>query len=679
MNRFAIAATVLGGSLLVFSGVSLGHGGTYRGPGDTVPPGGSPGGPTTPGPAGPTTPGPAGPAGPTGPAPSGPVTPVGGSGGVPTPMGGPVTGPMAGGPDLTSWTFWWAFNRERFLQLKAKLAKIDGVITQGSSDDILGANPTGRDSMRPTKEQVVKDVLPALHDALEKETNRDIVSGATIALAKIGDQPERALAAFKKLLPSNDQEISETAALAIGILAHPEGIPTLQQLFEDSEEGRKLVERREVMWRTRSFAAYGLGLVGANTSDPEARSLVRGYLLSFLKDEGSKRAAQKDLRVATIIALGLIPDPDREAMKVLEAYFADQRKREELICAHIPNAIARILSGAPVNERVRYANTLVEELSDRGRGSEQHLRPSFPQALGLLTRFDDPNAKKVVETIEEKIEKELSKNPHVAYFGMMALGQISGTDKPGNGIEKYLLGKAMTEGGRVMTRAWAALALGVAGFEQHSGKDRNDQPSETVGRGLVEMIRSVKDPEQRGAYGIALGLLRYNPGAPALLEAFDSVNVDEYRGYFATGLGLMGDRTAINQIKETVKNSTRRPELLRECAIALGLLGDKGVLLDLVAIMRDKDNKTLAVQAAVATALGFVGDYRALDPLIAMLRDEKRELSAESRAFAGVALGIVCDKEPFPWNYKISADLNYMAAVETLNDQSSQTGILNLL
>jgi HEAT repeat protein len=293
-----------------------------------------------------------------------------------------------------------------------------------------------------------------------------------------------------------------------------------------------------------------------------------------------------------------------------------------------------------------------------------------------LTRAEDPHAKKAFEVIQEKIEKELSKNRQLAYFGMIALGQISGTDEPNNAVDKYLLEKAMAEGGIVMTRAWAAIACGVAGFDQLGHSKKLD---DTYGQRLADKMLDIKDPEQRAAYAIGLGLMRYNAGANALKRCLKEVKDDTWRGYFATALGLMGEKSAIGEIQELVKNATRRPELLRETAIALGLLGDKSVLDTLVKILTDKDNKTLAVQAAVATALGYVGDYRAIKPLGESLIDKDKLLSAESRAFAAVALGIVCDKEDFPWNFKISTDLNYTATTATLNDQISQTGILNLL
>jgi len=118
MKRLLIAAlAITGGSLWV--GQLDAHGGTYRGPGDTVPPGGGGGGgggPTTGGPSGPTT------GGPSGPSTGGPTVP-GSTGGGATGGGGATTGgTMELGPDLTAWSFWWEFNKEPFINLKSAIS-----------------------------------------------------------------------------------------------------------------------------------------------------------------------------------------------------------------------------------------------------------------------------------------------------------------------------------------------------------------------------------------------------------------------------------------------------------------------------------------------------------------------------------------------------------------------------
>ena len=149
---------------------------------------------------------------------------------------------------------------------------------------------------------------------------------------------------------------------------------------------------------------------------------------------------------------------------------------------------------------------------------------------------------------------------------------------------------------------------------------------------------------------------------------------DELAGYACLGLGLMNHKAAIGQIKALGDDSVRRQGRLKQAAIALGLLGDKTVVLTLVEFLKDKGT-SLASQAAIATALGYIGDARSLDPLVEMLHN--KDLTPLARAFAGVALGIVADKEEFPWNSKIAINLNYRANTETLTNQIS--GILDIL
>ena len=137
----------------------------------------------------------------------------------------------------------------------------------------------------------------------------------------------------------------------------------------------------------------------------------------------------------------------------------------------------------------------------------------------------------------------------------------------------------------------------------------------------------------------------------------------------------MSREGAIEPISEVVGKSQYRPELLRHAAIALGLLGDKSTVPELVSMLENA--KSLASQAACASALGFIGDARSVDPLIDMLRDEEQRYTQRARAFAAVALGLVADKEMLPWNAKIAQDINYRANTATLTDPSG-AGILDI-
>jgi HEAT repeat protein len=136
----------------------------------------------------------------------------------------------------------------------------------------------------------------------------------------------------------------------------------------------------------------------------------------------------------------------------------------------------------------------------------------------------------------------------------------------------------------------------------------------------------------------------------------------------------MDARTALEPLRATVAQATRRPELLKQSAIALGLLGDKQATVALQQQLAE-DQGNLATFAALSNALGLIGDRGSVQPLLRLLADERRlDLS---RAFAAVALGGIADRAPMPWYAKVAANLNYRASVETLTNQ--QSGILDIL
>ena len=153
---------------------------------------------------------------------------------------------------------------------------------------------------------------------------------------------------------------------------------------------------------------------------------------------------------------------------------------------------------------------------------------------------------------------------------------------------------------------------------------------------------------------------------------------DDVRGYICVGLGLMGATQATEQIAEIVSASKFRPELLKQAAIGLGLLGDKGAVKLLIGMFESA--RGLASQAAIASALGTIGDVNAVQGLVTMVRGEtKTPMSDVARGFACAALGITCDKEPLPWNTKIAVDVNYRANVRTLTNPDAGDGILDIL
>ena len=99
-----------------------------------------------------------------------------------------------------------------------------------------------------------------------------------------------------------------------------------------------------------------------------------------------------------------------------------------------------------------------------------------------------------------------------------------------------------------------------------------------------------------------------------------------------------------------------------DVATGLGLMGDPEATTTLTEALGDA--QTLGVSSAVAKALGLIGDKRAVEPLTRIAMDE--DVQAISRAFACVALGLVCERSDLPWNARIAADNNYRASVPAI-------------
>lgn len=632
------------------------HGGTYRGPPLPVMSRSAGQSPTAPSMPGPRTPGaPTTPAGPMRPA--GPTTQTG------VPLG----------PDLTQWQLWWEFNKDPFLLLKAAVHS-NGPVT-GSAQYYMG--PSRRTDrlmgLAPTAAQRREEILPALKRALVGSDNPDLVTACLVALGKVGMDHEqfRLVPLISRYLSDDQQDVRETAALALGISQMPAALLILQDLVSDNAGGRRHVQRREVDDRTRAFAAYGLGIL-ASAADEETKASAFAVLGDVLED---RKLSRRDVKIAVVNALGVLKFDIGQAgqkrllwrtLQTLWTYYRqDLGKGEQFVQAHVPVAIGRLLGRGTSTEHVRFKKALAADLG----GSRRRNNVIYQSAAIALGRLADP------ALVEDKVyNKALLDYYHrghdqqARYFALMALGAIGGDDN------RTALMRALIRGGKQTERPWAALALGVL---THAARKRDPNHRDTsVGHAILEQLRRGRNRSSQGAYAVALGLCGYREAASemrALLQ--ENHDHDELAGYLAIGLALLGDRRAVPLLREVAEGSVRRPERLRQVAIALGRLRDKEAADLLLKLIADGDANTARL-AAVATGLGYIGDRRTVGPLLRYLFDD--DLTTLSRAFVAAALGGIADKEPVPFNARYASWGNYRASVETLTNASG-TGILDLL
>ncbi|MBI5363744.1 MAG: HEAT repeat domain-containing protein [Planctomycetes bacterium] len=637
--------------------------------------GGTPGSPRTPGPAPAATP--TGPAGPTAGGPQAPGSgATGGSGANPST-------PKFANQDLADWRLWWTFHKDEFLDLKATLAQGAQLVT--GEEALLNRTTTG--AQLPDPKKLRAEVVPALLRMLQGERNPDVLTSSMVALAKLGRGPcpedaPAIEAAVKPFLADPVQEVTESAALALGLNAAPSSAPLLVALAQDDERGRALVQQTEVPYRTRAFACYGLGLLGARGNADVRRFAVHHLVQTFEKDKGAAR----DVKVAVLVALALLPvegpartDGTEAPSSSLEADLAwlsgvwrDVRE-SELVRAYAATTAGRLASasrgGAVDTWKLALCDALEPTSSVPGV-----LRQSAALALGSITDNDDDEADTRARALLTRAARE--GDGLARRFALVSLARAGARDGRGARTSehlvetrRFLLGEL--EGGSSALRPWIALALGVCeAVRLRAGADASDE----VRAALVKGLAQHKSPSDAGALCLAAALARASNARDAIVAAATSGDDAETRPHAALALGLLGWDGAVITLRKAVIDARNKPLLLREASIGLGLLGSTDNVPNLVRMLGEQASTTW--MAAITGALSYVGDARAVDPLLALLPKGERPDSV--RAFAAAALGGICDRELLPWNAPMAFLVNYSVPPATLYEPTSGTGILDL-
>lgn len=684
MKRFLISALLL--SLSPLAGA---HGGNYSGPG-VSPPGAVGTGPKGPGDS---------------------VAPSGNSGapGTPTP-GAPDSrpGPAAGSQpantpsaatvdmnqdDFTSWRYWWYYNSKPLLNLKRPLAS--RAIVTGSDDYFLGAGESAQTGggVRPDHKLVHGTIVPQLIAVLESDASQQELTSAMISLARIeGDAAfeAKAEAQIAGLIGHSDLVVVEVAAISLGILGSDRSSFALVDLLVDGDAGRKLRGGQAVGDRVRAFAAYGLGQIGERTERPE----VKRYGISKLQATFDRAVSTSfDVRVACLLAMGSIqlpPDPSwqpptestlsasicREAQVEWALRVLRNQDQHQLIRAHAPTTLARLLANAEQEGLERSKTTVVRELLGHLAPESRSPAPVTQSAALALGQLGDSDADELDVEIRATLERTLreSGDHQTRNFAMMSLAQASG--RPGGdrsivGAEqtRKALATALREG-TTMQRPWAALSIGVLG---RTLEDHGLPRSAELAKLLRTTLAQTRSPELTSAAALALGILRDVESESVLVEVLRKRSDTTIRGYVMIGLGLMEARGSLPQIEAILTESKYQPDLVQTAAVALALMHDTELVPKLIEILNS--NASLPAQGAITFSLGNVGDVRATQALIEL--STAAEIGAVARGQALSALGLVAERFDLPWNTQLSANTNYRANPSSLSNPD-MVGVLDL-
>ena len=658
-KRFSTVAFILGAAWLHVAAESANAHGSWTPPppdrpttrppvsGGPTPPSDSTGGPTTPGPTtgGPTTSG----GGPT--TPVGPPT-TGGGGGAKGPLSGRTGGKKnRGATTATGWDTWWRYNREPYLNLRARMARAGDTSGRfgflGGDGHAAGGASAWR---RPTQADVRELVAPTLLRVLGEE-EPDIVDSALIALGRSAHPDEAAdlVASIEEQLGSAYPSVRQAAILGLGMLGDAVAAPALWSIMHDTRDGRALLDRSSAIPPTdRALAALSVGFSAGPRMVPQ---LVR------LFERAS--ADEVDVLAATVLTLGLIDGVGPDVIPFLADELND-RKLDRRVRAQIPITLARL--GDEATATVPSLLALAT-----GRGVDVAVRHSSIIALGELAAAAD---REVITGLRKTLRKSSdSVARQFAYIALARIGarglaeQRSAEMEAIHEIRRQLLVELVDPSHQV-DLAWCALAIGVLGHEMPLGVAAHQEMVD----GLVGVLKRTRNPAEEGAIATALGMLRGASAGDELLVRFEERSDPTLRRHLAVALGMMEHRPAAEALRMALHDEADA-ELRVAAATGLGLMGDRTAAEALVAQLHDAPTYFSVV--SIARALGRIGDRSHLQSLVDLIEDDDQPDLV--RGFGCVALGLIAERTALAWNAPLSIHSNYLVG---LNAQAEVLDIL---
>jgi HEAT repeat protein len=551
-----------------------------------------------------------------------------------------------------SWPYWWQHNKDHYIDERRRSQRPASVT--GSSGYLTGR---GRRVERVTRRRpdpalISADVLPILHQLATSENDTDILDSSVLAMARASDEGDVDLVieTAVPLLGHKDMSVQSSAALSLGVLGHARSAPMLAALMADTREGRRLAGGRgRVPEMTRAFAALSLGLV----NDPDAVPLLCD-LVAHTSD------STVDLKVCAIVALGLMDNA-----RCADAYMfllkqLEDRKLDPTIRSYVPTSLAR-LAGRPGAYDPAALATLMRVFSDQD--TDLLVRQSVAIAFGQLgavthAELDDNDVLRVLVDEVEQGRDEVTRQ-----FSLISLAQIGGRDDAAQdhaGVHdalRLLLGQEITTSRTSESRSWAALAAATYA----SGQPVSKGPfADRIGAAYDDAT----NPHHKGAFAISLGLLGAASYGPRIIEDFSRSDDQDFKGCAALSLGMLDHRPAAPELRRAFESKSISPTYGMRLATGLGLLADREIIETLIQTL--ETSKSLSVNSAVAKSLGMIGDASAIDPLKAIAEDKR--VPDITRAFACVALGMICERTEIPWNARIARDNNYVSTVPAISE-----------
>jgi len=494
----------------------------------------------------------------------------------------------------------------------------------------------GTDSQAPPLANRHDDVLAALRKVGLRDAKQAVRAAAIVALGRIGnDDDARSLL---RILHDerNPSDVREAAAVGLAILPpvkDPEVRAAIRMWF-----AHVIAEPRSLPSRTRGLCLLAAGLRARDDSMLVMQLSGRAAGKGFSSEEAGTLA----------YALGLAGNPMAapELSRAIRKRRLGGDKLSDVGRAHAAQGLAFMQDGLAVR-------TLVALLQSRSAGVQS--RRSAALGLGRAMgsdALDDEMRERGRKSLIKALGKD--KDVMVRAFCAVALGNVRDTDA------LAALDRALTDGGRVTIKPFCALGVGL--WARNAPLAKRTRAREILRRELD----GAKEPQFTAALCIAAGLATANEMRDDLLALLKRKGKPlVVRGAAAEGLGLLGSPSPeVIEELESILKAGKKPELLQDAALALGLMGRRAAAGDLARAL--KTTRSTAVQSRIILALGHLGHSDSVDPLLEMLNDPSETTLV--REFAAVALGLMGDSREQDPLFELDAWFNFYATTRATNE-----------
>ncbi len=512
------------------------------------------------------------------------------------------------------WQWWYEYNKDRLLARTNERGRVN----LGSAYYWFGAGAKypPRDINRVSPNLRKKRIFPVLESILHDDKNIAVRTEAATALGRLAYVPagesERQEGAFNNLV---------VRALAKALAKAPRDKPAQREfvysailalgMTGDDDAGALLLRHFEKISGTNAeeggYTALALGLA---RHEPAIEALMAAL-------PASASAKADDTQLGAIHALGLYGPAavpllkEKGALQQLEKL--GRKNGNGTIIVQAITALGRLQQG-------------LKQVT--GAIGSKDVDVQWTSVLALANYSgDEKDTKTAVKTLMGRAYK--ASNAQTKLFSLLAAGDLASRLDPNSDERKKLLkhlGEEL-ESNNYYTRANSAVALGVA----------NDQ---TAKDSMAEMIRKPSNSHYSvGGLVLALGMLRATDQHGFITKELVERTRwnDDARGYGLLAIGMMGDTTKIQDLKDQLRKK-HTGEVLRQLPLAIGVLGGKSEVSRLISkFSRGWDTKERNGVANSVFALCYLRDQSAVSRLLRLTKRSDKDV----RGMAVIALGYV--------------------------------------